>query len=397
MSEPPIDAPPELDLLLRRLRVDPQPEEILALAGAGIDWSRLCRLAREHGVLPALFVALERDAPRHVPAKTIGRLRELFHANVASNLLLTGELFRVLDIFSTGGVEAVPFKGPVLARLAYAHPETRQLGDLDFLVRKADVLRARALLTAAGFAAYPQVTPAQERAFLKSECELWLNDPRDLVSVEIHWAIREPAYCFPFEPERLWSGVRQMELRDRNVPTFRAEDLLLILAAHGAKHRWDSLKLVCDVAELVRAHPALDWDNVLQHAGALHAERVLRVALRLAGDCLGAPVPETVRQWSSRDSAVPALVGDLRAQWGSPVAARMNKRQSLRLYLRMRERLRDRARYYFGTALTPTLEDWTSAPLPDALYPLYWAVRPIRLVTKRATTMLRPGRAPEAK
>ncbi|PYO80862.1 MAG: hypothetical protein DMD65_14450, partial [Gemmatimonadetes bacterium] len=47
-----------------------------------------------------------------------------------------------------------------------------------------------------------------------------------------------------------------------------------------------------------------------------------------------------------------------------------------------RERWRDRLRYCARVALTPTSGDWAWLRLPDALYPLYYVARPIRLIAK---------------
>jgi len=45
----------------------------------------------------------------------------------------------------------------------------------------------------------------------------------------------------------------------------------------------------------------------------------------------------------------------------------------------MREQPADRLRYGLGM-LTPTVKDWTYLPLPDWLAPLYYLVRPARLI-----------------
>jgi hypothetical protein len=50
------------------------------------------------------------------------------------------------------------------------------------------------------------------------------------------------------------------------------------------------------------------------------------------------------------------------------------------LYLRAREAPRDRVRYLAEVAFTPTMADWEAASLPDALFPLYYLFRPIRLL-----------------
>src|SRR3712207_8653927 len=38
---------------------------------------------------------------------------------------------------------------------------------------------------------------------------------------------------------------------------------LLILCVHGTKHIWGRLSWICDVAELLRTQPDMDWEYVL--------------------------------------------------------------------------------------------------------------------------------------
>ena len=56
--------------------------------------------------------------------------------------------------------------------------------------------------------------------------------------------------------------------------------------------------------------------------------------------------------------------------------------RNARFYLHSRERLRDRLDYFWDQAFIPKQEDWRSMPLPVALYPLYYLLRPLRLLYK---------------
>jgi hypothetical protein len=60
----------------------------------------------------------------------------------------------------------------------------------------------------------------------------------------------------------------------------------------------------------------------------------------------------------------------------------------------MRERWRDRARYAAAVLFAPSPLDMEAVPLPPALYPLYFAVRPFRLAVSHAGARLRRGRTP---
>ena len=76
-----------------------------------------------------------------VPAAVLTQLRERYDTNVRKSLVLARELFRVLDCIEALGVEAIPYKGVVLAETFYGDMALRQSGDMDLFVRARDVVR----------------------------------------------------------------------------------------------------------------------------------------------------------------------------------------------------------------------------------------------------------------
>jgi hypothetical protein len=53
---------------------------------------------------------------------------------------------------------------------------------------------------------------------------------------------------------------------------------------HGCAEFWHQLKLICDVAELIRVHKAMDWDELVRRASVVGSRRMLlyRSALLMA-------------------------------------------------------------------------------------------------------------------
>src|SRR5436309_13551345 len=92
------------------------------------------------------------------------------------------------------------------------------------------------------------------------------------------------------------------------------EDLLLILCMNGAKDQWRSLKCVCDVAELLRAHPDLDIGTALARARSTHTLRILSVGLELARGLFGASLDGWRGEDLEQDSGAAALVDGVSAR-----------------------------------------------------------------------------------
>lgn len=355
-------------------------ESLKSLAGGELDWDYLYRLARRHAVLPLLYRQLHATAPREVPPAQLQRLRDNFREHTARNLYLTGELERIVSLFEAEGVPVIPYKGPALAACAYGDLALRRYVDLDILVRKEDLARAKELLIRRGFDPQLRLTPSQERVLLRSQHNLPFRRDDGRLIVELHWEFAARRYAA--RDDSVWSRLVDVKLRGREVKSLAPEDLLLSLCVHGTKHLWERLAWICDVAELLRSHPHLDWPFVFAQARATRTERMLLLGLRLARQLLDAELPGEI------DSRVDA----------EPYVARLAERVGARLFdgaehkpaallsnitfnLLARRGLRDRLRY-FSFIFTPTDGDLAVLALPPKLSFGYYLLRPFRLLLK---------------
>ncbi len=158
---------PETELLLCCARISSdssRAEQLRALLHKDLDWAVLRRIAHQHGVVPLVYWRLSNTCPEAVPTAVLDRLRGDIHANSLRNLSLTRELLRLLNLFEAQGIFAIPYKGPALAAFAYGNLALRQFADLDILVRKHDVPRAKEVFISAGYRSEHRLTRTQEAA-----------------------------------------------------------------------------------------------------------------------------------------------------------------------------------------------------------------------------------------
>src|SRR5215213_1532329 len=112
----------EHKLLLCCARTNAVPRVVARLrelAATEVDWEYLFLLARRHAVVPLLYLQLQRHASDLVPPEVLQQLKKHYLENAARNTVLTAELCRLLALFADGSIEAIPYKGPVLALFAY--------------------------------------------------------------------------------------------------------------------------------------------------------------------------------------------------------------------------------------------------------------------------------------
>lgn len=345
-------------------------------------------MAHRHGLTPLVHRHLSAACPEQVPPATLADLRRDSEATAVRNRFLAARLRGVLDVLAAAGLPAIAFKGPTLALDLYGDLSLRHFEDLDLLVRREDVLACKQRLIATGYRPMRELTAAAEARYLDAEYEYALVGDRGRVRVELHWNVLPRAFSFRLDADRLWRAARPTTLGGASVLVPAPEDLVLLLSVHGAKHLWERIAWIADLAELARAYPRIDWRGCLADARARGVERMVLVGMRLARDLLGATLPDDVEERIGADSSVAPLAGRL-AGWletGSVPAPR--SRAAIGMATAMRERMTDRVRYALRLALTPTVDDWAGVRLPPPLFFLHYPLRPVRLALKYGTRAL---------
>ncbi len=130
----------------------------------------------------------------------------------------------------------------------------------------------------------------------------------------------------------------------------------------------------------------------MTQADALGGERMLFLGLFLANDLLEAPLPGEVLQRINLDPTVAALANRINEQLfreADGTTGLFKRAYFHPLHLKMRERLSDKIRYCMRAATTQTEEDRKLLPLPHFMFPLYYVLRPIRLIGKYGLRMIR--------
>jgi hypothetical protein len=361
-----------------------QCKVIRRLAGKCHDWDYLLQTARYHGLTPLVGSNLDNAAADIVPCQPLEVLRQQFRANAARNLFLTQELLSLVSEFDAEGIEVIPLKGPLLAMTAYGNVALREFLDLDVLVRKQHLNRAGQLLMRCGYQQPAVQTGEHQSIHIEAQlgCDFLRGDGK--ASVELHWSFLQKWLGFEVDLDALWRMPEHVSVGGVNVRSLPAEIALLYLCAHGSKHRWIRLAWVVDVAQLLRAHPGLDWDELLKTAKRIGSRRTLFLGLHLARTLIGVDLPEKVLTQIERDDSVHALAHEIcRVLFSAGTQDGNHSGEWSRnwFHLRTKERWKERLRYLrylSGWLLLPSPKDKQWIALPARLGWLYIFLRPIR-------------------
>jgi hypothetical protein len=344
-----------------------------------MDWPRLLGLAEDHGVTGHLTARLLQFDQDLVPPATRQALVERQRVQIFITLKMNAELLRLLDRFEAAEIGVLVVKGPVLAVQAYGDSAMRSYGDLDLLVRQRDIRRATELMIADG---YQAAVPLRAVDAGKIPGQYLFSNPDSKFLVELHndFTLRYFPRRLPIE--EFFARQIRVRLDAHEVPVLSVEDELVLICIHGAKHFWERLMWIADVAALVTRQSTMDWERVAESTNAVGAERMLHTGLRLAADLLHTPLPQKISAGVRADIAAVRLVEGI-LSW-LPAAGYQNpglfERATFRL--RMRGGLISAPAYLLRLLLSPTEEDWQESSEESHHRFLDVIRRPFRLARK---------------
>ncbi len=352
---------------------------------AGSDWPRPITLAERHDIVPLLNVALRDSAA--VPVRVRRQLEARSQTVLAHNLALAAELAEIQDLFERSGVNAIPFKGPAWTKALYGNLAYRQIRDLDILVDRSDIGRASEILAERGYAAAEQ---SKAKRPAQSKDIEWVHS-RTGIHLELHWSACEPWYDRRLSRLKLWEPASATMLAGRKMPLPTVENMFFLLAIHGARHRWEALKWLCDVAALFKTFPELDFAQVLSRASELSRRRIVLLPCALVSRLFQVALPPALLKAIRQDPGVEALAGEIQRRYDrvhdyDPASARASvarlfDQEGLRIRMRDRRIERIRLRTVFlANLVKPNLNDRAAYPRCKWSGLLCGFLRPYRLM-----------------
>jgi hypothetical protein len=347
-----------------------------------LNWQIVSKEAAWHGLTPLVHHHL-RSVHDSAPETIWSEIRACAAAVAVSNHLLLARLSEVQAALGRRGVANVCLKGPVLAHQVFGLA-LRPCGDLDVLVRAADAEQAVAALLELGYEPEPQDVLSWQREWIASTYELQFNHPRSRTRIDLHWRLFHAGYrLFPSE-KALWDRSVEATVDGVRFRTLGREDGLHYLAFHAARHDWEALRWLADVAESLRS-AEVDWQLLERRQSEWGTERMWHATLALCAEWLGLELPQDAARSVASDLNAQDLARRVGMHWvaGAPTFARPAELPWRTLFYRGLESRRDRARMVSDLWTKPSINDWRFCSLPRVLWPLYAVLRPFRIVAQR--------------
>jgi hypothetical protein len=346
------------------------------------DWRCFVSQVGRHRITP-LCSAVLKGTGTQLPREAETMLTHANERHFLLNFARAAELLQVLDAFQAARIDAMAFKGVALGVQLYDDFNLRAAGDLDLLVRWEDLSRASEIILGRGYRLTTPLRP-DGRPIADGLYEYHFERASDGMILELHWNLNfvHPRFPHSIGLERIGQFSQAVQLAGREVRVPDAETTLLLLCMHGTKHQWSRLNWVCDVAQLLRRSPNLDWDRIEAEAKQVGLRKAVALGLLLAHSLCGVACPaEAIWKLDSFPSVrtvAERLAGEIPEPTGQEGGG----------FIRFHARLMDRPdllRFLFSRdAIRPTANDEAFLSLPPSLRWLHVLIRPFRLLMERS-------------
>jgi len=357
-------------------------EQVKLLSNEDIDWSYLVKMASLHSLQFLLYRSLKTACPEAVNHPVLKQLETQYRRNVAYSLLITRQLFEVIDFLDDHGIQAMPFKGPVLSELAYGDLTLRPMGDLDFLIDRQNAFKSMDLFIDQGFRTEVDLDHGQFSAYAAKKNSMAMYNPDSDLTLDLHW---EMSGNYSFEPlvlGRMKQDLFQMTMAGKTVPQPRVEMLLVYLCLHGTRDCWKDMESVSSISGLISGHDNWDWTRVNWIADHLRCKRMVLLGLVLARDLFDTELRPTILKAVAGDPVVSNLASEVCKhlfETSEPEMVEKRKSKFSSFHFRARDRWPEKLRYTKHLLLGATAQEWNRFPLPAGLFFLYTFLRPLRL------------------
>lgn len=216
----------------------PAPEE-------KVDWNKLYDIAVKHSLAGLFYYAIEKlDDSQKPKGGFMPYLQQMYREQIVTDLNLTFETQRMLEVLSNAGIKCLPVKG-ITTKADYPVSHLRSMCDVDILCESENRLKAEKIFLENGYE--KESVGEKDTSYRKEE----------IFHFELHTSLlskRSPAYNYF---TKVWERVSFNE--NSNIAHMTLEDTYIFMLEHLANHieyGGAGIRMYMDVYVFLRKHKA---------------------------------------------------------------------------------------------------------------------------------------------
>ncbi len=366
-----------ISLILECCKITQDITKIKELIPSINNWDDFIDISYAHGVFPLVYHTLKLHVDT-MPEKVLSTMKSHNIDIVKQNMLMTAELIKVMKLLEDNGIEAMPFKGPLLAQSIYGSIADRLYSDLDILINQNDIEKCYLLLSQNNY------TTEYKKEYLKNS--LYLDKNSDIqyfhntknILIEMHWKLFRNQFSKSISHTNLLNNKSEVIIQNQKLYTFNDEILLVYLCMHGSKHCWERISWILDIDKLVRSNQNLNWKFIKEQAIELECETMLYLGLELSSKLFNTPV--TIK-YNTNIELVTIVEKSFEHLHVEQRETSKNS-TSFKFHYALHDTIFQKVRFITRTIFPINGQDILTVNLPNSLYFLYYIIKPFRLIVK---------------
>ena len=382
----------DLTFLVNCCKTDPSDEDIefirSYLQNSTFNLQHALTLANAHGILPLVYKTLKNLHPsiQHSTSSIqhfLSELKPYYMTIVQRNMLMTSELIKIMHLLRENHIEALAFKGPALAQMAYGDITLRQYSDLDILIYPNDLYKGVEILEQHGYtSAYP-LNKQQFKSYSDIAHDYALVHQKKSVLVELHWRLLSNEFMADIDTINFFKDTTTVMIQGKGLNTLQLEELIIYLCIHGAKHQWERLEWLVDIAYLTHTQ-SINWKRLSDLTYQIHSEKMVMSAFCLCRNFLKTVFPPEIEA-HLQELTIQNVSKKLEIHFIQHFSDSLNTSVRTKTISLIQFQLLHgwENKFLFLTSLLkPTQLDYLSYPLPSRLTFLYYFIRPFNIIKR---------------
>jgi Uncharacterised nucleotidyltransferase len=361
------------------------------IEGNEVNWQDFIRLTRIHRIRPIVFkiivgLNLPDEIKSHIRAQQLELLK--------GSLKIAAETERVILLLKQNDVEAIPYKGIAYSKQFFGDLVSREISDIDLVIRPGDLFKAIDILTADGYTGelddiYQFLETKYFSYFKDYNFNKLKNHAREF-HLELHWGVSEKEIgvnskvgSVLYDAKDHETLVRSSILTLSPIPHFTA-----MLVHNSFKDNFVFLKNVVDISQAMKLPDVQNnCDLLIRNFGGFGIRKSLYVSNNLSEQLMGVSLPQ-IKSFGGSDQTASYFLEKVCSPRVFPKDDKEIMVARIRDTALLQDSFAKKLRYYWVCLqfrFIPGRYDFRFVQLPKPLFFVYYFIKPFRTLRQRST------------
>ncbi|TBH74710.1 nucleotidyltransferase domain-containing protein [Aquirufa nivalisilvae] len=355
-----------------------------------IDWAKFSSYSEYHKVPPIVYQSILQSGERFTE---LNQLKSRLQQITLRNWQLTQEAERIIRLFQSANIQAIPFKGATFSQQFYGNLVSRISCDIDLLINWEDLQACIAILKKESYLPENEMELLHGWDNLKSKeneynLDFYQNGQR-LYHVELHWCIGNSELLYSNEVTQLLNkdSEKHTLIQDKIFRLTNESHFLAVLFHHAGKDVFNFLRNFIDIAQAAQKLEEKQWNLLYQHFEKIGLKHSYEMAGNIIVHLFGIQIPQhfpiEIPKKTQRFFIDSLLSNENWVNKKSTIAYFYYFMIKRILLLDAKSKAINLLFRHINLILKPNIKDYLFLPLPKPFHFVYYVIKPIRMIKEQ--------------